>query len=329
MTVRYLALSGGVGGAKLAFGLTHAVPAGELAVVVNTGDDFEHFGLHVSPDLDTLLYTLAEINNPTTGWGRDAETWSFMGALEEVGAARWFRLGDKDLALNVLRTHALRSGTTLSEFMADMAERLGIASHIIPMSDETVRTVIETELGPLDFQDYFVRRQCEPVAQSIQFRGVSDAAPVAELQEIMTAGSLAAVIICPSNPYLSIDPILSVPGIRDALGRCGAPVVAVSPIVSGDSLKGPTAKIMNELGIICSATAIAQHYRGLIDGLLIDTDDAWLEADIANLGIAVKLSDIVMRSAEDRCTLAKTVVQFAGELGCGVKRPMLPASRVT
>jgi LPPG:FO 2-phospho-L-lactate transferase len=242
-----------------------------------------------------------------------------MGALEEVGAPTWFRLGDKDLALNVLRTHALRSGTTLNEFTADMAERWGVASRIIPMSNETVRTVIETEIGPLDFQDYFVRRRCEPVAQSIQFRGASDAAPVAELEEIMTAGSLAAVIICPSNPYLSIDPILSVPGIRDALRRCGAPVVAVSPVVSGESLKGPTAKIMNELGIICSATAIAQHYRGLINGLLIDTDDASLEADIADLGMAVKLSNIVMRSAEDRCTLAKMVVQFAGELESGVK----------
>ena len=319
MTVKYLALSGGVGGAKLAVGLTHAVPPEELAVLVNTGDDFEHLGLHVSPDLDTLLYTLAGINNPTTGWGRDAETWSFMGALEEVGAPTWFRVGDKDLALNVLRTHALRSGTTLNEFTADIAERWGIASRIIPMSNETVRTVIETEIGPLDFQDYFVRRRCEPVAQSIQFRGASDAAPVAELEEIMTAGSLAAVIICPSNPYLSIDPILSVPGIRDALRRCGAPVVAVSPVVSGESLKGPTAKIMNELGIICSATAIAQHYRGLINGLLIDTDDASLAADIADLGMAVKLSNIVMRSAEDRCALAKMVVQFAGELESGVK----------
>ena len=319
MTVKYLALSGGVGGAKLAVGLTHAVPPEELAVLVNTGDDFEHLGLHVSPDLDTLLYTLAGLNNPTTGWGRDAETWSFMGALEEVGAPTWFRLGDKDLALNVLRTHALRSGTTLNEFTADIAERWGIASGIIAMSNETVRTVFETEIGPLHFQDYFVRRRCVPVAQSIQSRGASDAAPVAELEEIMTAGSLAAVIICPSNPYLSIDPILSVPGIRDALRRCGAPVVAVSPVVSGESLKGPTAKIMNELGIICSATAIAQHYRGLINGLLIDTDDASLEADIADFGMAVKLSNIVMRSAEDRCTLAKMVVQFAGELASGFK----------
>ncbi len=317
MTVKHLALSGGVGGAKLAFGLTHAVPAEELGVVVNTGDDFEHLGLHVSPDLDTLLYTLAGINNPMTGWGRDAETWSFMGALEEVGGPTWFRLGDKDLALNVLRTHALQSGTTLSEFMADMANRLGITSRIIPMTDETVRTVIETELGPLDFQDYFVRQRCEPVVQSIQFQGTTDAAPTAELQEIMTADALSAIIICPSNPYLSIDPILSVPGIRDGLRKCGVPVIAVSPVVSGDSMKGPTSKIMRELGIPCSATAIGHHYRGLIDGLLIDNDDASLEAEIADLGIAVKLSDIVMRSTEDRCTVAKTAVQFAGELGPG------------
>jgi LPPG:FO 2-phospho-L-lactate transferase len=315
MTVRYLALSGGIGGAKLAFGLTHAVPPKELAVVVNTGDDFEHLGLHVSPDLDTLVYTLAGINNPTTGWGRAADTWSFMGALEEVGGPTWFQLGDKDLALNVLRTYALESGTALSKFTADMATRWGIASRIIPMTDGTVRTVIETELGPLDFQDYFVRRRSEPIVQSIQFCGSTDAVPATELQEIITADALAAIIICPSNPYLSIDPILSVPGIRDALRQCGAPVVAVSPVVAGDSLKGPTAKIMHELGIVCSATAIAQHYRGLVDGLLIDYDDASLEAEIADLGIAVKLSDIVMRSAEDRSTLAKTVVQFAGELG--------------
>jgi len=315
MTVRYLALSGGVGGAKLAFGLTHTLPAEELAIVVNTGDDFEHLGLHVSPDLDTLVYTLAEINNPTTGWGREADTWSFMGALEEVGAPTWFRLGDKDLALNVLRTHALQSGSTLSEFTADMATRWKIPSRIIPMTNGTVRTVIETELGPLDFQDYFVRRRCEPVVQSIQFAGATETVPATEFQELIAANSLAAVIICPSNPYLSIDPILSVPGIRDGLRKCGAPVVAVSPVVSGDSMKGPTAKIMHELGIICSATTIAQHYRGLIDGLLIDTRDANLEADIADLGIAVKLSNVVMRSAEDRRTLANTVVQFASELG--------------
>ena len=314
MTVKYLALSGGTGGAKLAFGLTQVLPAGELAIVVNTGDDFEHFGLHVSPDIDTLLYTLAGINNPETGWGRNAETWSFMGALGEVGAETWFQLGDKDLALNVLRTHALRSGTTLSDFTADMAERWGISSRIIPMSNETVRTVIETDLGPLAFQDYFVRRRCEPVVQSIQFRGASDAAPSSELREILAVDSLAAIIICPSNPYISIDPILSVPGIRESLQRCHVPVVAVSPVVSGDSLKGPTAKIMNELGIGCSATAIARHYRGLIDGLLIDTDDALLEAEISELGIAVTRSDIVMRSAEDRCALAKIVLQFAGEL---------------
>ena len=315
MTVKYLALSGGVGGAKLAFGLTQVVPAGELAIVANTGDDFEHLGLHVSPDIDTLLYTLAGINNPKTGWGRDAETWSFMEALREVGANTWFQLGDKDLALNVLRTDALRSGTTLSEFTADMAKRWGISSRIIPMSNETVRTVIDTDLGPLDFQDYFVRRRCEPVAQSIQFRGASDAAPVSELQEVLTCDSLAAIVICPSNPYISINPILSVPGIRESLRSCDVPVVAVSPVVSGDSLKGPTAKIMNELGIACSATAIAQHYRGLIDGLLIDTDDASLEGEIVDLGIAVRLSNIVMQTAEDRCALAKIVLQFAGKLG--------------
>ena len=317
MTVKYLALSGGVGGAKLAFGLTQVIPAGELAIVANTGDDFEHLGLHVSPDIDTLLYTLAGINNPNTGWGRSADTWSFMEALGEVGADTWFRLGDKDLALNVLRTDALRSGTTLSEFTADMAKRLGVSSHIIPMSNETVRTVIETEFGPMDFQDYFVRRRCEPVAQAIRFRGASDAAPASELQEILAADSLAAIVICPSNPYISIDPIVSVPGIRDSLQRCHVPVVAVSPVVSGDSLKGPTAKIMNELGFTCSATAIAKHYHGLIDGLLIDTEDAALETEISDLGIAVKLADIVMRSAEDRRALATLVLQFAAELGDG------------
>ena len=252
------------------------------------------------------------------GWGQSDETWSFLDALGRLGGETWFNIGDRDLATHILRTSLLQAGATPSEVVEELCRRMNIAQWVVPMSDQTVSTRVQTKSGEdLMFQHYFVRDRCEPEVAGFEFEGIGASEPSPGFSASLASCDVA--IICPSNPYLSIDPILSVPGIRDALGRCGAPVVAVSPVVSGDSLKGPTAKIMNELGIICSATAIAQHYHGLIDGLLIDTDDASLEADIADLGIAVKLSDIVMRSAEERCTLAKTVVQFAGELRCGVK----------
>lgn len=314
MTKAVVALSGGIGGAKLATGLAQSGNAVNLAIIANTGDDFEHFGLKVCPDIDTLIYTLARVNNSETGWGREGETWSFMSAMSELGGDTWFQLGDKDLAQNVLRTAQLQNGKSLSEVSKYLAAQLGVTAQVIPMSDASVSTTIVSADGVLEFQQYFVRDQCRPVVTDIVFRGIESARPSPEFCRLMDSDDVAAFIICPSNPYLSIDPILSLAGVRDGLRKNKAPVIAVSPIVSGDSLKGPTAKIMAELGVPCSATQVAEHYKGLIDGLVIDERDEDLVEEIASSGIAVKTAATIMRTAEDRIDLANVVLEFAKTL---------------
>jgi LPPG:FO 2-phospho-L-lactate transferase len=314
VTKAVVALSGGIGGAKLATGLAQSGNAVNLAIIANTGDDFEHFGLKVCPDIDTLIYTLARVNNSETGWGREGETWSFMSAMSELGGDTWFQLGDKDLAQNVLRTAQLQNGKSLSEVSKYLAAQLGVTAQVIPMSDASVSTTIVSADGVLEFQQYFVRDQCRPVVTDIVFRGIESARPSPEFCRLMDSDDVAAFIICPSNPYLSIDPILSLAGVRDGLRKNKAPVIAVSPIVSGDSLKGPTAKIMAELGVPCSATQVAEHYKGLIDGLVIDERDEDLVEEIASSGIAVKTAATIMRTAEDRIDLANVVLEFAKTL---------------
>lgn len=309
-----LALSGGIGGAKLALGLAKILPAGQLAIVVNTGDDFEHLGLHISPDIDTLLYTLAGINNPETGWGRANESWSFMSALDELGADTWFRLGDRDLALNVYRTHRLRAGQTLSEVTTDLAGRLGLSVAVTAMSDDPVRTLVDTDAGLLEFQEYFVRRQCKPTVSDIRFKGSESARPSPEFAKLLNSSALAAVIICPSNPFLSIDPMLSIPGVRDSLINCAAPVIAVSPIVQGMAIKGPTAKIMGELGIPVAASAVAEHYGELLDGFVIDASDSQFANSIAKCDLTVEVTKTVMHTLNDRMSLARNVLEFAARL---------------
>jgi len=306
-----LALCGGIGGAKLALGLYRVLEPGGLTVVVNTGDDFRHFGLVISPDLDTVLYTLGGLADPDRGWGRAQETWEFMGALRQAGGEAWFQLGDRDLAMHVLRTEWLRSGKSLSAFAAHIAERFGIAARITPMSDAAVRTMVSTDEGDLPFQHYFVRRRCEPVVRAIRFAGADEARPVAGLVQLIANPSLQAIVICPSNPYLSVDPILAVPGIAAALATSHAPVIAVSPLVGGQAVKGPTAKIMNELGIAVTTKAIAAHYRGLIDGLVIDEADA---ADRERVDLPVLVTRTMMRNLADRERLARDVIAFADTL---------------
>ena len=310
----FMALSGGIGGAKLVLGMAGILPAKQLAVVVNTGDDFEHLGLHVSPDIDTLLYTLAGISNPETGWGRANESWSFMSALGELGADTWFRLGDKDLALNVYRTHRLRSGQTLTEITADLAGRLGLSVAVIPMSDDPVRTYLDTDSGLLEFQEYFVRRQCEPAVSGIHFKGSECARPSPAFENLLHSDELAAVIICPSNPFLSIDPMLSIPGVRDSLVSCTAPVIAVSPVIRGRSMKGPTAKIMGELGVPVAASAVAKHYEGLIDGFVLDSSDTDSADSLADSGLKLAMTNTVMQTLDDRISLARNVLEFAHSL---------------
>jgi LPPG:FO 2-phospho-L-lactate transferase len=312
MSARVLALSGGVGGAKLVLGLRAVLGAGDLAVAVNTADDFEHLGLHVSPDIDTVLYTLAGLNDPVRGWGRADESWNFMSALGSLGGETWFALGDRDLAIHVERTRRLRAGETLTSIVADMASRLGVPVRILPMTDDPVRTIVHTRKeGPLPFQDYFVRHRCAPAVTEISFAGAKDARPSPPFAATIADPELSTVVIAPSNPWLSIDPILAVPGVRRALEDVRVPVIAVSPIVHGQAVKGPTAKIMRELGMEPTSSAIARYYDGLIDGLVIDESDA---SDAERIGVPVTVTRTLMEDLDDRRDLAQAVLTFAEAL---------------
>ncbi len=313
MTARtVVALCGGIGGAKLALGLLRVLDPDTLTLVVNTGDDFEHLGLTICPDLDTTLYTLGGLANPELGWGRRDETWTFMRVLEDLGGETWFRLGDGDLALHVERTRRLAAGESLSGVIADVARRFGIRAGIVPMSDVPVRTRIKTQGGELAFQDYFVRQRCAPAVDGIRFAGAAAAHPAAAALAALAADSLAAIILCPSNPYLSIDPILAVPGLRQRLREARVPVIAVSPLVGGKAVKGPTAKIMRELGVELSARAVAAHYADLIDAFVLDEADAGLALQIP---VPVHVCNTLMVSLEDREQLAREVLGFAHRLG--------------
>ena len=306
-----VALSGGIGGAKLALGLARIMPAADLLVVANTADDFEHLGLAISPDLDTLMYTLAGLDDTQRGWGRRDETWTFMAALAALGGETWFRLGDGDLAVHVERTRRLAAGESLSAITTDFCRRLGLATRIVPMSDDRVRTRLHTNEGWLDFQDYFVRRRCEPRVSGIEYDGAAHALPQPQVLAALADPRLRAVVICPSNPFVSIEPMLTVRGLRDAIASCRAPVVAVSPIIGGRAVKGPTAKIMAELGLPVSAVAVAQRYAGLIDGYVVDHADA---ASAAALGVAVTAAQTLMLTLDDREALARHVLAAADAL---------------
>ena len=306
-----LAISGGIGGAKLALGLDRVLPTGELAVLCNTGDDFEHLGLHISPDIDTVLYTLAGLANPETGWGRAGESWSFMQTLETIGGETWFQLGDKDLALHVERTRRLREGERLSDITSDIASRLGVSAGLLPMSDEPVRTMVETDEGVLAFQRYFVERRCAPAVRGFTFDGADEARMPPGLTDLLADGRLEAVIICPSNPFISIDPILAVPDMRAALIAAPAPVVAVSPIIGGKAVKGPTAKMMAELGLPTTSTSVAVHYGDLLDGFVLDEADA---DQAGALDLPCLITPTLMTTEADKRRLATEVLDFARRL---------------
>ena len=309
-----VALAGGVGGARLAVGLAAALPPSRLTVVVNTGDDFEHLGFAISPDLDTVMYTLAGANNPASGWGRAHETWNFMSALGALGGEAWFRLGDRDLAVHVLRTLALQRGATLSEFTHALAKRFGIRHNILPMSDSPVRTRVLTSRGELAFQDYFVRRRCAPRVTGFRYRGSRKAGIAPELQKIVRTRIVRAVVICPSNPYLSVAPILSVSEIRAWIKQRNFPVVAVSPIVGGAALKGPAAKMMRELGCEATALGVVRHYDACVDGWVIDRRDAKLQRAIEREGKTVIVADTIMSNRRKSAQLARRVVALAQAL---------------
>jgi LPPG:FO 2-phospho-L-lactate transferase len=311
---RYLAICGGVGGAKLALGLSRVLDPSQLTIVVNTGDDFEHLGLLICPDLDTVCYTLAGIVDPQQGWGRKNESWNALAEVEHLGGETWFRLGDKDLGLHLVRRALLDRGMPLSAVTAHIARRLGIAQEILPMSDHPVRTEVETDQGRLAFQHYFVRERCEPRVRSIGFAGSQSAQPAEGFIRALLDSALKGVIICPSNPFLSIDPILSLPGVRELLSDTGVPVIAVSPVVGGRAIKGPTAKIMQELGIPVTVDAVASHYAGLLNGMIIDSCDKD-SARMLEESMSIHCCDTIMKNTQDKITLAGQVLDFISSLG--------------
>ncbi len=309
-----IALSGGVGGAKLAFGLSKVLPPEDLSVIVNTGDDFEHFGLPISPDIDTLLYTLSELNDPGKGWGRADETWSFLETMKALGGEAWFMLGDRDLALHVFRKTLLNAGMTLTEAVAVLSERLGVRQTVLPMSNDPVQTMLDTDQGLLSFQHYFVRERTKPKVKSVSFSS-SDAATLStEVRDVFARGDLDGVVVCPSNPFLSIDPLLAVPGFQALLKGTLAPVIAVSPIVGGQAIKGPTAKMMEELGLELSAMTVAEKYKEFLDGFVLDEVDAGLEEEVVSLGFPVATFQTVMKTEEDRTQLARACLGFLKEI---------------
>ncbi len=302
--MKIVALAGGVGGAKLAHGLAQILPPEDLTIIVNTGDDFDHLGLKISPDLDTVCYTLAGLANPDTGWGREGETWNAFSNLERLGGPNWFRLGDKDLATHLERTRRLKEGKLLSQITREFSAAWGIKQTIFPMSDSPVQTIVYTEAGELSFQEYFVHMQCVPIVKGFRFEGIEIARPVMGAREAIE--SAQAVVICPSNPWVSIDPILRV------LKEIRKPVVAVSPIIGGKTVKGPAAKMYAELGIEPSALAVADHYKNLLAGMVVDNQDRQLSDNFKRCKIL--LTDTIMNSPADRARLASDVLQFVGSL---------------
>lgn len=308
---KVLALSGGVGGARLANGLA-AILGAELTVLVNTGDDFSHLGLTICPDLDTVMYTLAGIADPVQGWGRADETWAFMEETERLGGETWFRLGDRDLAVHAERTRRLTAGETLNAVTADLCARFGIASRILPMTDDPVPTLVDTDEGTLAFQDYFVRRRCAPEVAGFRFDGIATAKPNADAMALLDDPALAAIVIGPSNPFVSVAPILALPGLRENLERRRVPLVAVSPVIAGRAVKGPAAKMMAELGITPSAASVAAHYGDLLDGFVVDRADAGLAEQIS--GVRVLVTDTIMKTQDIQRALASDILAFAAQI---------------
>ncbi|QFU76529.1 2-phospho-L-lactate transferase [Halioglobus maricola] len=308
-TSKTLALTGGVGGAKLCLGLAQVLPASELDILVNTADDFEHLGLPIWPDIDTLLYTLSGRANQTLGWGLEGESWNCMESLESLGGETWFRLGDRDLATHLWRAEAQRQGRGAADIVAALAQQMDIAVGIYPMSDDQVRTIVRCDEGNLPFQHYFVRRQCEPPVTGFSFEGITSARGNASVLRQLKAGDYGRIVVSPSNPYVSIDPILQVPGVWTALRDSAAPVVFVSPIVSGLAIKGPAAKMMRELDVPVTALGVAEHYRrrypGLVDYFVIDESDATLAPEIEQLGMRAVVAPTVMKNQQQKESLAR------------------------
>jgi LPPG:FO 2-phospho-L-lactate transferase len=313
--LKVVALAGGVGGARLADGLAQVLPPENLTILVNTGDDFEQFGLYISPDLDTVCYTLAGLANPTTGWGLLDETWNVIETIEAMGGPTWFRLGDRDLATHLERTRRLQDGQSLSQITRSFCKAWGVGPVVLPMSDDRVATQVHTGQGVLPFQEYFVHQRCEPPVTGFHFEGIHTAQPAPGVLECVRMADI--VVICPSNPWVSIDPILSVSGIRDLIQKCG--VVAVSPIIAGQAVKGPAAKMYRELGMEPSVHAVAAHYGskrdgGLLSGFIMDLKDSGQVPALTDLGMDVGTTETLMIDASARRDLAEYVLGFVKDI---------------
>ena len=311
---KLLAVTGGVGGAKLCLGLSHLFTPEQCAFVVNVGDDFKHFGLHISPDIDTLTYTLSGLSNREQGWGREGETWNFINAMKTLGGDAWFNLGDADLALHVFRTERLNKGESLSSVTAAIARTLGIKHEVLPVTDDPVPTIISTAEGELPFQEYFVKRRCEPQVNGFRFANAGSAELSPRLSALIRE-PLGGIVICPSNPYISVNPVLAAGNFSSVIKELSVPLVAVSPIVHGQAIKGPTAKIMAELDIPSTALAIARHYQHLLDGFVVDEQDRDLVAQIEDLGIKTISAQTVMVTLDDKIQLAEVVSDFVRQIG--------------
>lgn len=308
-----VALAGGVGGAKLADGLYRILPPESLSVLVNTADDLDLYGLRVCPDLDTVLYTLSGLADPAQGWGIAGDTFHTLDALDRYGASSWFRLGDRDFATHIRRSELLRGGERLTTVTGVLARALNVHAAVLPMCDEPVATRVRTAAGTLDFQDYFVRRRHSDPVLGLEFAGIEQAYVTAEAQAAVHAA--AAIVLCPSNPFVSIGPLLAVPGMSGLLREAGVPLVAVSPIVAGQALRGPAAEMLQALGHEPSALGVARLYRNLVHGFVLDEADRALAADVEALGLRVLVAPTVMQSLDDRANLAQAVLAFAAELG--------------
>jgi LPPG:FO 2-phospho-L-lactate transferase len=313
--MKVAALAGGVGGAKLADGLAQVLPPDSITVIVNTGDDFTHFGLYICPDLDTVCYALAGLQNPETGWGRTGETFQALQSVHQLGGPEWFHLGDRDLGTHLERTRRLAEGQPLSKLTADFCRSWGVGARVLPMSDDRISTIVETDEGELSFQEYFVHRQCQPRVRGFRFEGVENSSPAPGVLEALQEAEL--VVVCPSNPWVSVAPILAVPGVREA--AASRPVIAVSPIIGGKAVKGPAAKMYSELGMEPSATAVARQYGaagsgGLLSGFILDRVDLAQEPLISALGIRTFALDTLMSSSEDRRRLAEQALAVGRQL---------------
>jgi LPPG:FO 2-phospho-L-lactate transferase len=306
--MKIVAFAGGVGGAKLVDGLAHVLHAEDLTVVVNTGDDFEHLGLYICPDLDTICYTLAGLANPVTGWGRVDETWQTMKNLTRLGGPTWFQIGDQDFATHLERTRRLKENQPLSQIVSEFCKAWEINQTILPMSDQPVRTIVETDEGALDFQEYFVHRECRPQVTGFRFMGIETAVATPGVFEAIEISD--AIVICPSNPWVSIGPILALPGVKSKILE--KQVIVISPIIGGQAVKGPAAKMYREMGIRPSALSVAQHYQELATHFVLDHTDAELQQDISRLNIQCFVTETLMKSPADRKQLAKDVLNFIG-----------------